>query len=219
MKPMIIVNFKAYVAGKDTMRLSALCDKVARDTRANIVVAPSFVDVASVARDTSISVYAQHVDGVDLGAHTGQVNATMLHSVGVNGVLINHSEWPISLNEIVLAVTQCKKEKLTTVVCAASLDMIATIVGACVPDFIAYEPPELIGGNVSVTSASPDLVKDAVALVTKNSSTKVLCGAGVKTGKDVAVAMELGCVGVLVASGVVKAKNQEKALRDLVKGP
>jgi triosephosphate isomerase len=51
-----------------------------------------------------------------------------------------------------------------------------------------------------------------------NPRVTVLCGAGVKTRKDVARALELGTSGVLLASGVVKAKDPEKALRDLVKG-
>jgi triosephosphate isomerase len=37
----------------------------------------------------------------------------------------------------------------------------------------------------------------------------------VKNGKDVKKAIELGADGVLLASGVVKAKNKEEILRDL----
>ena len=47
---------------------------------------------------------------------------------------------------------------------------------------------------------------------------KVLCGAGVKNGKDVAKALELGSDGVLLASGIVKAKDKEKVIRDLASG-
>ncbi|HEX2022586.1 MAG TPA: triose-phosphate isomerase, partial [Candidatus Thermoplasmatota archaeon] len=48
--------------------------------------------------------------------------------------------------------------------------------------------------------------------------TKVLCGAGVKTGKDVRRALELGADGVLLASGVTLAKDPEKAMLDLLEG-
>jgi triosephosphate isomerase len=41
-----------------------------------------------------------------------------------------------------------------------------------------------------------------------------LCGAGVKTGEDVAMALKLGSEGILVASGVVKAKYPESILRE-----
>ncbi len=51
-----------------------------------------------------------------------------------------------------------------------------------------------------------------------NHKVRVLCGAGVKTGKDVAAALSLGAEGVLLASGVVKAKDPYSVLRDLVSG-
>ncbi|MEK6851522.1 MAG: triose-phosphate isomerase, partial [Candidatus Thermoplasmatota archaeon] len=87
------------------------------------------------------------------------------------------------------------------------------------PDYLAVEPPELIGGNVSVTSARPEVITKAVERIRAvDPHVLVLCGAGVKSGRDVAKALELGTVGVLLASGVVKAKNPEKALRDLAKG-
>ncbi len=51
-----------------------------------------------------------------------------------------------------------------------------------------------------------------------DKNVKVLCGAGVKNGKDVAKAIELGSDGVLLASGIVKAKDKEKVIRDLASG-
>ena len=88
-----------------------------------------------------------------------------------------------------------------------------------VPDFVAVEPPELIGGDISVSKAQPELVKDSVEAVKAVSpDVKVLCGAGVKNGEDVKSALELGAKGVLLASGVVKAKDAEAVMRDLIKG-
>ena len=82
------------------------------------------------------------------------------------------------------------------------------------PDYIAYEPPELIGGDVSVSTAKPEVIRDIVNSV----KTKIIVGAGVKNKKDVEKCIELGAVGVLVASGVVKAKNAKKAIKDLAEG-
>jgi triosephosphate isomerase len=77
----------------------------------------------------------------------------------------------------------------------------------------------LIGGDVSVTTAKPEVITGAVERIhAVNPRVTILCGAGVKTRKDVAKALELGTSGVLLATGVVKAKDPEKALRDLVKG-
>jgi triosephosphate isomerase len=63
------------------------------------------------------------------------------------------------------------------------------------------------------------VVSDAVNAVRRvDANIPVLCGAGVKTGKDVRAALDLGAKGVLLASGVVKAADVRGALSDLVGG-
>lgn len=84
---------------------------------------------------------------------------------------------------------------------------------------IAVEPPELIGGDISVTTADPAVVSDTVdAVHSVDAGISVLCGAGVKNGRDVAAAIRLGADGVLLASGVVKAGDPAQVLRDLASG-
>ena len=79
-------------------------------------------------------------------------------------------------------------------------------------DFIAIEVPELIGGDVSVSTAHPELIVEAVKQIGPG---KVIVGAGIKTADDVKKALELGAVGVLVSSGIVKAADSLAALREL----
>jgi triosephosphate isomerase len=83
------------------------------------------------------------------------------------------------------------------------------------PDLIAVEPPELIGGDISVSNAQPEVITKALELI---GAGKLLVGAGVKSGEDVKKAIELGASGVLLASGVTKAENPEKVLEDLANG-
>ena len=102
--------------------------------------------------------------------------------------------------------------------CAADVDE-AHRLAELGPTFIAVEPPELIGGDISVTTADPAIVSDTVAAVQNiNSNVRVLCGAGVKDGNDVRTAVELGAHGVLLASGVTKASDVDAVLADLVAG-
>jgi len=61
----------------------------------------------------------------------------------------------------------------------------------------------LIGGDVSVASANPDVIDRIV----KEVKSPVMVGAGIKSAKDIEICMELGCHGVLVASGIVKSKD------------
>jgi len=82
---------------------------------------------------------------------------------------------------------------------------------------VAVEPPELIGGDISVATADPDIVTDAVdAAGAVNDDVDVFCGAGISTGDDVVTAGELGAEGILLASGVAKADDPRAALEDLV---
>ncbi len=137
---------------------------------------------------------------------------------GAVGTLINHSEHRLRLADIDDCVKRAKEAGLITCVCTNNLST-SKAASLLSPDFVAVEPPELIGGDISVSKAQPELVKgtvDAVKSVSPN--VKVLCGAGVKNGEDVKKALELGSEGVLLASGVVKAKDVEAAMRDLISG-
>ena len=83
------------------------------------------------------------------------------------------------------------------------------------PDFIAYEPPELIGGDISVSTARPKLITDSVK---KAGKIPLLVGAGIKNTNDVKISIKLGAKGVFVASGIIKAKNKRKEILSLIKG-
>ena len=100
--------------------------------------------------------------------------------------------------------------------CAADIEE-AKALATLSPTFIAVEPPELIGGDISVTTADPEIVSGTPQVVKQaNANVRVLCGAGVKNGEDVAKAIELGTEGVLLASGVTKAEDPKSVLIDLV---
>ena len=83
------------------------------------------------------------------------------------------------------------------------------------PEFVAYEPPELIGGKVSVAEAKPEAVSRIVKLL---PDYQIIIGAGVKNADDVKKALKLGAKGVLVSSAVVRAKDPEKKLLELAEG-
>ncbi len=218
--PAIVVNFKVYpeVLGKRGWALANVCAKVAEDTGASIVIAPPLSDTAHVARMVHIPVFGQHADTAEAGAHTGWLPPEALLEAGAAGTLVNHSERKIPHKNVAALVPRCEQLGLEVIACADDLKE-AEALARLHPDYIAIEPPELIGGEVSVTTASPDIVSGAVQAIHRiDADVGVLCGAGVKDRKDVRKALDLGTVGILLASGVVKAKDPEKALRDLTKG-
>lgn len=216
----VVVNFKTYeqATGERAVKLAKECEKVAKKTKVEVIIAVQNVDLFHVSKEVSIPVFAEHIDPVKYGANTGKDLPEALVDNGAAGVLINHSEDKDELADIESSIARAKGVGLQTIVCAPSAASSEAI-AAFGPDFVAVEPPELIGGDISVSKAKPGLISDTVKKVHKvDKKIPVLCGAGIKDHEDVRIAMKLGCEGILVASGVTKAKDPAKALLDLIKG-
>jgi triosephosphate isomerase len=218
--PMIVLNEKAYVesAGIQGLRLAQICEQVAVEEEVSIVICPQQVDLANVAAAVQIPCFAQHVDAVEPGSQTGFVTLESLIGAGAAGTLVNHSEHRLKIAEVDFIVTKAASLNLLTIVCTNNL-AVSRAVAELKPYAIAVEPPELIGSGRAVSKVDPAIVSDTVKAVKRVANDCiVLCGAGVTNGEDVRAALELGAEGVLLASGVVKAKDQKAALRDLAAG-
>ncbi len=218
--PAIILNFKTYtqVDGDGALDLARICQEVAESTGKSIIACPPMVELSRISREVSIPVFAQNVDIWDATVKTGATTLTEIKAAGASGLLINHSECRRKLSDIEALVRESRVLGLTTIVCSNNVET-SKAVAALGPDFVAMEPPELIGGDISVTTADPGIVKDTVAEVGRLApGVKVLTGAGVKTKMDVRTAIELGTYGVLLASGVVKAKDPKEVLMSLAEG-
>jgi triosephosphate isomerase len=214
--PMIIVNFKTYseATGRRAVELAKRAEKVNSETDVSIGVAPQFVDITDIVRAVQIPVFAQHVDPIKPGSYTGHVLAESVKEAGAIGTLINHSERQLKLSDINEIIRITRENDLLSLVCANNPN-ISAAVATLKPDIIAIEPPELIGTGIPVSKAKPEVVTGTIKLVREvNSKVIILCGAGITDGEDVAAALKLGTQGVLVASGIVKAKDQYRILRE-----
>lgn len=217
--PIVVVNFKTYLeaTGKTAVELARRAEKVSKETGVCVAVAPQTADLRIVAETVEIPVFAQHVDPIKAGSFTGHVLAESIKEAGAVGTLINHSEKQLRLSDID-AITKIIREKgMISLVCANN-PSISVAVATLKPDIVAIEPPELIGSGIPVSKAQPDVITGAVELVRNvNKKVAVLCGAGITRGDDVAAALKLGTQGVLVASGIVKAKDQYEVLWEFAK--
>ncbi len=212
---MILLNLKAYeeFIGNKAVKLAMVAEKVAKQTGVKIIVIPGLLELERVARAVKIDVYAQHVDERDYGKNTGSILIESAKQAGAKGAIINHSENRIPMEKIKRTVEKAKKLKFTIVVCVNNMEE-AKEVDKFEPDYIAYEVPELIGGNISVATAEPEIIRKIV----KSVKTKVLVGAGVGKKQDVKRSIELGAKGVLLASELVKTEDVEATIRDLAEG-
>lgn len=212
---MIIVNFKTYLesTGQKALELAKQAEKAAKETGTTIIVAPQFADIAKIAQAVEIPVFAQHIDPIKPGNSTGHVLAESVIEAGSTGTLINHSERQLKLSDIEAIITIAQEKKLTSVVCVNNASVSAAA-AALHPDIVSIEPPELIGTGIAVSQAKPEVVTNTVNLVRQiKQDVTILCGAGISKSEDVSVALKLGTQGVLVASGIVKAKNPYSVLR------
>lgn len=222
--PRIIVNAKAYpqVTGtENVLRLAKACQAVGKELDICIGLAPPQVELAALGRVGGFShvrIFAQHTDPIEPGSGTGRTTAEAVKAAGADGSLVNHAEHKIDHADVAVVVARLESTGLDSLVCADSMDETRKL-APLRPTYLAIEPPELIGGDLSVTSADPSIVKNAADKIKEISPASLaLCGAGVKTGQDVAEAIHLGAYGVLLASGVVKADDPEAALRELAAG-
>ncbi len=215
--PIIIINFKTYAnsIGEAAVKLAKICDAVAFETHTDIRIAVGATDISPVSAKISIPVYAEHVDPYPPDRHTGSILPEMIKTAGAKGTLINHSEHQVPMDAIAEGVGMCARLGLTSVVCADTPEK-AEQIARLKPDFIAVEPPELIGGDLSVSSAHPEVISRSVEVVKKKHGVRLLVGAGVKTKEDIKKALELGADGVLIASGIDKAEDPEKTLMNLL---
>ena len=210
---MIVINTKAYRkgVGEELEQLVKTCTDSTDPNNLIFSVQPE--DLLRL-EDNDVEVFAQHIDAVETGSHTGSILAEGVKEAGASGTLINHSEKRLEKEEIKARVEKADQLGMTTIVCAQSPKECRDL-KELEPDYIAFEPPELIGGDTSVAKAEPEIIEEAVEA---SSPVDALTGAGIHTTEDVRKSIELGCKGVLVASGVVKAENPGEEVRELVKG-
>ncbi len=215
---MFVINCKNYeeISGDKILRFVKTAEKISKKYKIKIAIAPPQHLIGLVSK-SSLPILAQHVDVSKVGSTTGFIVPELLKKSKVAGSLINHSEHRISPKEISLLVPKLRELKMISILCVKDVSEVKKYTKLN-PDYIAIEPPELIGSGKAVSKEQPELITKAVKEVNAaKNKTKLLCGAGIVSGEDVSAAIKLGSKGILVASGVVKAKNWSKIIEDFAK--
>jgi len=215
---MFIINCKNYeeISGDKIKKFIKIAEQVSKKHKIEIAIAPPQHLIGLVA-NSSIPILAQHIDDSKIGSTTGYIIPELLKKSKVKGSLINHSEHRISSKEIEKLVLKLKELKMISIVCVKDVAEVKKYLKIN-PDFIAIEPPELIGSGKAISTEKPDLIQKAARIVNDSKNkTKLLCGAGIVSGEDVAKSIELGSKGILVASGIIKAKNWNKIISEFAK--
>jgi len=215
---MILVNFKTYKqgSGESAMNLVGLIREASKNfPKTKFVACVQAINLYEAAKIFPLGVWAQHVDPVDAGQTTGWFPAESAKLGGARGTILNHSEHKLDFDILAKTLAKCREVGLETLVFAASLEE-AKQVATLSPNWIGYEPPELIASKeTSVAKSKPEVIESVVKAI---PNIPILVGAGVKDRSDVEVSLRLGAKGVGVSSAVVLADNPRQVLENLLSG-
>lgn len=207
-KPIIIVNLKTYKYGEKEIKLAKNISKASKD----IIIGVQPTEIYQIKKSVKNPIYSEHVDYQLPGRNTGFILPEAIKAAGATGAFLNHSEHRLDFKKIKEAVKRCKKVNLKIGIFAKDLKQ-ALKLKKLKPDYLMIEPPELVAGEISVSKAKPDLIKN----ISKKLKYPFIVGAGIKTSEDLKIAMELGSEGIAISSAITKARDPTKKLKDLMK--
>lgn len=214
---MILINFKIYsqTFGDKAIELAKIVKKIGDKHKIRTIITTSALDALRVKQETGAEVWLQNVDEFTEGKHTGWISANQAFEMGIKGSLINHSEHRIPKGKIA-KIIKSKPKDFEIMCCVASIGQIKNWTNKLKPEWILYEPPELIASpDKSVATQNPEAIKTIVEIL---KGSKLLVGAGVKSKEDVKTSLKMGAKGVGLASAFVLSDHPEKVLEEIASG-
>lgn len=212
--PYFEIGPKCFMWGERMLRLAKAVDEIAAEYDLDVIITPQYADIRMIAENTShIHVYAQHMDYLRPGRGLGSVLPESIKEAGAVGVMLNHAEKKLTLDEIEKTIARADEVGLATIVCADSVQEIEAVAKLS-PNLIVAEPTELIGTGVT---SDMGYVRDTIEAVRRiNPDIMVLQGAGISTPDDVARVIRAGALATGCTSGVMRAADPEAAARAML---
>ena len=165
MERILFINFKTYEqsTGKNALKLAKIAESAAKKHNKKIVLVVQPFDLQEIAKSVRLEIFAQHIDPVVYGANTGSILPEAVKQAGAIGTILNHAEKKVDDFFLEKAIARAKEVNLKVMCCAENIERAKKIASfKAKPDLIAIEPPELIGGTISVSEAKPEIIEDAV---------------------------------------------------------
>jgi triosephosphate isomerase (TIM) len=215
---MIFVNYKSGqgAIGENALKLTEALKEAQEETSIKIIPVPHDFDFQACFEVWEGEMWAQNADRGY--GDTGRNDPETLSDLGVSGVFLNHSEHKFERwEDLELVVDDCRTFGLTSLVFGGTFDEMLKL-AQLGPDFIAYEPPELVGSkDTSVARSKPEVIGE-VAELAKRNNIPLIVGAGVKDVSDVEVCVRLGASGIAISSAIVNAEDPKAAVLELAGG-
>lgn len=212
--PFFEIGPKAFLYGEEMLKLAKVADEVAKKYDVDIILTPQYTDIKLIADNTErILVFAQHMDSLPVGRGLGSVLPEAVKAAGAVGVMLNHAEKPLSMEEIEKTIKRADEVGLATIVCADTVEELKEI-AKLGPNLLVAEPTELIGTG---TTSDANYVVETIRTVREiNPDIMVLQGAGISNGNDVYNTIKLGAQATGSTSGIIKAEDPAAMVEEMI---
>ena len=122
--PVIVLNVKTYneAIGQKAIDLAKAMETVSEETGVAMAISVMDTDINRCANQVSIPVFAQHIDPVKPGSHTGWTLPEAIKEAGAVGTLINHSEHRLKLADIEWCLSRARQLDLDQIICTNNIE-------------------------------------------------------------------------------------------------
>ncbi len=215
--PFFEIGPKAYLYGRQLLELARTADRLSQEYGVQIIITPQTVDIPAIVQGTrSLLVFAQHMDSLPVGRGIGAVLPEALKAAGAAGVLLNHVEKRLPLEELERTIRRADEVGLASMACADGL-LEVEAVARMQPNILLAESAGMIEGSSRGENDQAEMkrINDLVWHI--NPEIRVLHGAGIRCGQDVYNVMAAGAQAAGSTSGIIMAPNPAQMLEEMIR--
>jgi len=212
--PFFQIVTMSYLFGDDVLSLARAADAASKNYDVDVIFTAPILDLRRVVEATEhIFVFAPHMDPIVPGRGIADVLPESLVAAGAKGVVLNHSEKPLSLSVLTQSIRRADEVGLATIVFADAVAESAAV-AQLKPNIIVSEPIGLIGTG---QTSDPEYISAAICAVKDvNPSIFVLQGAGISNGRDVYRLIRAGAEATGASSGIAKASDKIAMVDEMI---
>jgi triosephosphate isomerase len=208
---------KCYMYGETLVKMAKGLEKLAKKYKVNVVLDIPDTEIYRVCKSVNskyVHVYSQHMDSISVGKGMGRTLPEAVKAAGAVGVMLNHAEHKLSIEEIEKAIKRADELGLATMVCADSVEEVKQI-AKLAPNILVAEPTELIGTG---KPADKEYVDEVIRVIREiNPDIKPFPSAGISKGEDCYNIIKAGSSASGCSSAIAKAENPLALAEEMIK--
>lgn len=196
---------KCYMYGDVLLEIAKGLDALSEKYDVDIILDIPDTEISNIAKNTKrIHVFSQHMDSIPVGKGMGRSLPEALKAAGAVGVMLNHAEHKLTMDEIAEAIKRADEVGLATMVCADSVEEVKQI-AKLGPNILVAEPTELIGTG---KPADKEYVDEVIKCIREiNPDIMPFPSAGISKGEDCYNIIKAGSSASGCSSAIAKAEN------------